>query len=88
MFCPARLFRAADTTGLSNCHTSRHSREPPAYQPIELPRYKAASLQGSTAIPYAGPKPLFEHEYEDDNRRRQRLRAPIDSFDSHRIFFN
>src|ERR1700683_2652480 len=65
-----------------------HSREPPAYQPIELPRYKAAPLQGGRAIPYAGPKPLFEYEYEDDNRRRQRLRAPIDSFDSHRIFFN
>jgi len=31
--------------GPQNCHISRRSREPPAYQPIELPSYKAAPLQ-------------------------------------------
>ena len=43
--CPSLLFRVAHTTAQNNCHTSRRSREPPAYQPIELPSYKAAPLQ-------------------------------------------
>jgi hypothetical protein len=44
MFCPARLFHAADTMALELPHLETFSGAA-CYQPIELPSYKAAPLQ-------------------------------------------
>src|ERR1700677_776700 len=42
-----------------NCYTLRRSREPPAYQPIELPSYKAAPLQSSFRLATPGALPRW-----------------------------
>jgi hypothetical protein len=56
-----------------------------------MPRTQAALLQGCGSVPRAGTRNAFENgddEDENENGRRQRLLAPIDSPDNRLNFFN